>query len=68
MKKVPEVCKEFDVAEKMYYRRRQNVGGMQSEMVNHSKALDKKNSRLKKLVAGQSLDMEILKEAVMVNQ
>lgn len=51
----------------MYYHRRQKVDGMKSEMVNHSKALEKENSRLKKLVAGQSLDMEILKEAVMVN-
>ena len=36
-------------------------GGMQPEMVKQLKALEKENARLKKLVADQALDMEILK-------
>jgi hypothetical protein len=36
---------------------------MQPEMAKQLKALQKENARLKKLVAEQALDMEILKEA-----
>ena len=66
-KKVPKVCKELDVAEQTYYRWRQKVGGMQPEMVKQLKALEKYNSRLKKLVADHVLDMEILKDAARRN-
>ena len=61
-KKVPEVCKELEVTEQTYYRWRQKYGGMQPVMVKQLKSLEKENSRLKKLVADQALDMEILKE------
>ena len=40
---------------------------MQPEMVKQLKALEKENARLKKLVADQALDMEILKEAAKGN-
>ena len=66
-KKVPEVCRELEVAEQTYYRWRQKYGGMQPEMVKQFKALQKENSRLKKLVADQALDMEILKEGAKRN-
>ena len=66
-KKVPEVCKELEVTEQTYYRWRQKYGGMQPVMVKQLKSLEKENSRLKKLVAAQALDMEILKEAAKGN-
>ena len=66
-KKVPEVCKELEVTEQTYYRWRQKYGGMQPVMVKQLKSLEKENSRLKKLVADQALDMEILKEAARGN-
>ena len=40
---------------------------MQPEMVKQFKALQKENVRLKKLVADQTLDMEILKEGAQGN-
>ena len=61
--KVPEICKQLKIAEQAYYRWRQKYGGMQSEMTKQFKALEKENARLKKMVAEQALDMEILKEA-----
>ena len=66
-KKVQEVCKELEVTEQTYYRWRQKYGGMQPVMVKQLKSLEKENSRLKKLVADQALDMEILKEAAKGN-
>jgi transposase len=66
-KKVPEVCKMLEISEQTYYRWRQKYGGMKPEMVKELKALQKENSRLKKLVAEQALDMDILKEAAKGN-
>jgi len=65
--KVPEVCKQLEITEQTYYRWRQKYGGMQPEMAKELKALQKENARLKKLVAEQALDMEILKEAARGN-
>ncbi len=65
--KVPEVCKQLQIGEQTYYRWRQKYGGMQPEMAKELKALQKENARLKKLVAEQALDMEILKEAAKGN-
>ena len=65
--KVPEVCKQLEITEQTYYRWRQKYGGMQPEMAKELKALQKENARLKKVVADQVLDMEILKEAAKGN-
>lgn len=46
-----------------YSRWRQKYGGMNPQLAKQLKALEKENGRLKKLVAEQALDMEILKEA-----
>jgi len=60
---IPEVCREIDVSQQTYYRWRQKYGGMSPEMVKELKLLQKENARLKKIVAEQVIDMEILKEA-----
>ena len=66
-KRVPEVCKLLGIAGQTYYRWRQKYGGMAPEMTKELKALQKENARLKKMVAEQALDMEILKEAAKGN-
>ena len=66
-RKVPEVCKLLEITEQTYYRWRQKYGGMQPDMVRELKAIQKENARLKKMVAEQALDMEILKEAAKGN-
>ena len=65
--KVPEICKQFEIAKQTYYRWRQKYGGMQPDMVKELKTLQKENARLKRMVANQALDMEILKEAARGN-
>ena len=65
--KVPEICKAQEISEQTYYRWRQKYGGMAPEMAKQLKALEKENARLKKMVAEQTLDMEILKEAAKGN-
>jgi len=66
-KKVPKICKLLEITDQTYYRWRQKYGGMQPEMARELKALQKENARLKKLVAEQALDKEILKEAAKGN-
>ncbi len=66
-KKVPEICKILEITDQTYYRWRQKYGGMQPEMAKELKSLQKENARLKKLVAEQALDKEILKEAARGN-
>ena len=65
--RVPEVCKQLGVSEQTYYRWRQKYGGMAPEVAKQLKALEKENARLKRVVADQALDMQILKEAARPN-
>lgn len=65
--KVPEVCKALEITEQTYYRWRQKYGGMAPSLAKELKALQQENARLKRLVANQALDMEILREAAKGN-
>lgn len=64
---VPEVCKQLGISEQTYYRWRQKYGGMDPAMAKQFKELEKENTRLKRLVADQALDNQILKEAARPN-
>ena len=64
---MPEVCKQLSISEQTYYRWRTKYGGMNPQMAKQLKELEKENSRLKRLVANQALDMLILKEAARPN-
>ena len=61
--RVPDVCKDLGISEQTYYRWRQKYGSMAPDMAKQLKALEKENGRLKRLVADQALDIQILKEA-----
>ena len=65
--KVPEVCRALGISEQTYYRWRQKYGGMAPEVAKQLKALEKENTHLKKVVADQALDIQILKEAARPN-
>ena len=65
--RVPDVCRELGISEQTYYRWRQKYGGMAPDMAKQLKALEKENGRLKRLVADQALDIQILKEAARPN-
>ena len=65
--KVPDVCKQLGISEQTYYRWRQKYGGMSPDLAKQLKALEKENGRLKRLVADQALDIQILKEAARPN-
>ena len=60
---VPEICRQLGVSVNTYYRWRKEYGGLEIDQARRLKLLEKENARLKKLVAEQALDIEILKEA-----
>jgi len=64
---VAETCRQIGVSEQTYYRWRREYGGMEVEQVRRLKHLEQENTRLKKLVADQVLDIDILKEAARGN-
>jgi transposase-like protein len=61
---VKEACKKIQVTEQTYYRWRKDYGGLRIDQAKRLKELEKENTRLKKLVADRSLDIEILKETL----
>jgi transposase-like protein len=62
---IPEVARDLGVSEATFHRWRNRYGGMSSQEAKRLKELERENARLKKLVAEQALDIDILKE---VNQ
>jgi len=56
------VCKHLEVTEQTYYRWRNQYGGMKADDAKRLKELERENSRLKKIVADQALDIDMLKE------
>jgi putative transposase len=63
-KTVKEVCRIIEVTDQTYYRWRQKYGGMSPELIKELKTIQKENQRLRKIIADQRIDMEILKEAI----
>ena len=61
--KLAEIRRHIAVTENRYLRWRKKSGGLEIDQEEKLKQLEKKNARLKKLVAEQALDIEILKEA-----
>jgi putative transposase len=59
---IPETARELGISEATFHRWRNQYGGMSSQEAKRLKELEKENARLKKLVAEQALDIDILKE------
>jgi putative transposase len=59
---VPEVARELGVSEATFHRWRKQYGGMSPQEAKRLKELEKENARLKKMVAEQALDIDMLKE------
>ncbi len=64
---IPDICRELGVSEQTYYRWRKEYGGLKVDQAKRLKQLEQENSRLKRLIADQALDMAILKEAASGN-
>ncbi|EQC45220.1 putative ISBp1, transposase A [Bacteriovorax sp. BSW11_IV] len=61
-KTIDEVVKALEVNRLTYYRWKKEFGGLLLEQARRLKELEKENARLKKLVANQALNIDVLKE------
>jgi putative transposase len=61
-KSIDEVCRHLEITESTWHRWRNQFGGMKAEDAKELKELQRENQRLKKIVADQALDIEMLKE------
>ena len=59
---IAKVCRAHGVSEQTVYRWRSKYNGMERAELHRLKELEEENRRLKKLVADQALDIQILKE------
>jgi putative transposase len=59
---LPEVCKLLEVSEATYHRWRAQYGGMKADDVKRLKELEVENSKLKRIVADQTLHIAALNE------
>ena len=64
---VKEVCKQLEITEQTYYRWRKEYGGLRMDQAKRLKELERENTRLKRVVADQALDISILREAASGN-
>ena len=60
--KVSDACRPHQVSEQTYYRWKQKYGGLEVSEARRLKELEEENQRLKRLVADQALDIQILKD------
>ena len=59
---VPEVARRLGISEATFHRWRNQYGGMKADAMKCLKELESENARLKKIVADQAVDIDILKE------
>ena len=59
---IEDVCRHLEITESTWHRWRNQYGGMKAEDAKRLKALERENTRLKKIVADQALDIDMLKE------
>ena len=58
-----QVCRKLGIGEQTYYRWRREYGRLRVDQAKKLKELERENTRLKRVVADQALDIAILKEA-----
>jgi putative transposase len=61
-KELAAALQTLEVSEATYHRWRNQYGGMKAEEAKRLTQLEQENARLKKLVADQALDTQMLKE------
>ena len=60
--KAADLCRKYGMSHPTYYQWKAKFGGLEVSDVRRLKGLEEENRRLKKLVADQALDIQVLKE------
>ncbi len=64
---IAALCRQHGISEQTLSRWKQKYGGLERGEATRLKALEEENSRLKRLVAEQALDNQILKDLLRKN-
>jgi len=64
---IAEVAKALEISEQTFHRWRNQYGGMKADDAKELRKLRDENQRLKRMVADQALDLEILREVARGN-
>jgi len=59
---IEEVSRHLEITESTWHRWRNQYGGMKADNAKKLTELEKENQRLKKIVADQAVDIDVLKE------
>ena len=59
---IEEVARHLEITDSTWHRWRNQYGGMKADDAKKLKELEKENQRLKRIVADQALDIDMLKE------
>ncbi len=59
---ITEVCRRHGITQTTFHRWRHKYGGMQANEAQEHRALEEENRRLKRLVADQALNIQVLKD------
>jgi putative transposase len=59
---IPKAAKKVGITDQTFYRWRMRFGALKEDEAHRLKLLEQENSRLKKIVAEQALDISMLKD------
>jgi putative transposase len=59
---IREICRRHGITETTFYRWRQKYGGMGVSEARRLKQLEEENRQLKRIVADQALNLQVLKD------
>jgi len=62
--KVEEICRKHGISMATFHNWKSKYSGMQIDELKRLKELEQENARLKKLVANQSLEIDIMKDII----
>jgi putative transposase len=61
---VTEICRRVGLSKETFYRWRKKFGGLQVSDAKRLRQLEEENRRLKRVVADQALNLQVLKDGV----
>ena len=61
---VTEICRRIGVSTETFYRWRKKFGGLQVSDARRLRQLDEENRQLKRIIADQALNLQVLKDVV----
>lgn len=62
--KVSDLCRQHGISDATFYNWKSKYGGMNVDELRRLREPEQENARLKKIIANQSLDIDIMKDVI----